>query len=345
MSETPPAGWYPDSTGTVRWWDGEQWTEHTPPPPPTQATPAAEAQPEQPAHGDPVQPAHGDPVLRAADEEESREIRRPVGSRRAVVETSQTGEPSGIGKGLAMTALGVAVVSLLLCWIPIVNNAVFFLGAIGLILAVIAYRRARQGKSEGRGMAFAAILISVLSLVGVLATQAFYGSVLDDLGEAIESGSTDSGSEPSGSEKKESAEAKILPIGESAKIGEYTVSVTKVNLNADDVVARTNEFNEPPNGRFVIATLDVTYSGNEEGDPWIDLASKFVGSDAKQYDSAACEAVVPDAAVDVPTLNSGGQAKYKICYDVAPDAIDEGRLFVEDSAAFDRSTRVYWAVR
>lgn len=41
MSEKPPAGWYPDSTGTTRWWDGEQWTEHTPPPPPTQQAPTA----------------------------------------------------------------------------------------------------------------------------------------------------------------------------------------------------------------------------------------------------------------------------------------------------------------
>ena len=37
MSEKPPAGWYPDNTGTTRWWDGDQWTEHTPPPPPSQS--------------------------------------------------------------------------------------------------------------------------------------------------------------------------------------------------------------------------------------------------------------------------------------------------------------------
>jgi hypothetical protein len=336
MTEKPPAGWYPDSTGTVRWWDGEQWTEHQPPPPPPTQAPPAEAAPETSPHGDPI-------LIAAAG---SGEPRGSAGNRRAVVETSsQTGEPTGSGKGLAMTALGVAIVSLLLCWIPIVNNAVFFLGLIGLVLAVIAYRRARKGKSEGRGMAFAAILISILSVVGVLATQAFYGSVLDDIGDSISSAG-DSGSTPSKSDKERSTKAEIQPIGKSAKVGsEYTVAITKVNLNADDVLAR-DEFNEPPKrGRFIIMTLDVTYTGEEEGDPWTDLEGTFVGSDARQYDSAACEATVSDSGYDVPTLNSGGKATFKACFDVPPDAIDGGKLFIDELASFNNKSRVYWAIR
>lgn len=341
MSEKPPAGWYPHSTGTVRWWDGEQWTEHTPPPPPTQAAPAAAAPPEQ--------PAHGDPVLRAA-EGESRELRHSVGSRRAVVETSpQTGEPSGGGKGLAMTALGVAIVSLLLCWIPVVNNVVFFLGVVGLVLASIAYRRARKGKSEGRGMAFAAILISILSLVGVIATQAFYESVLTDMEEAI-TGETDGGSgddSPADGDKTSSAEPEILPLGQEAKVGsDYSIAVTKVKLNADQAVKRANEFNEPPkNGRFVIATLDATYTGGDEGEVWADLEATFAGSDNRQYDASSCEAVVKDAMVDVPTLNNGGEATFKVCFDVPPEATDEGSIFVDETAAFDNDSRVYWEIR
>lgn len=27
MTDKPPAGWYPDSEGTTRWWDGSGWTE------------------------------------------------------------------------------------------------------------------------------------------------------------------------------------------------------------------------------------------------------------------------------------------------------------------------------
>jgi hypothetical protein len=28
---TAPAGWFADQTGTMRWWDGVAWTEHTAP--------------------------------------------------------------------------------------------------------------------------------------------------------------------------------------------------------------------------------------------------------------------------------------------------------------------------
>ena len=35
-----PAGWYPDGQGSQRWWDGNQWTEHTMPATP-QAPPAS----------------------------------------------------------------------------------------------------------------------------------------------------------------------------------------------------------------------------------------------------------------------------------------------------------------
>lgn len=337
MAEKPPAGWYPDGTGTVRWWDGEQWTEHQPPPPPTPLSPAEAGSEAAP---------HGDPVLIAAMDSSSDHGRSIRSRHPANASSSRIDESTGSGKGLAMTALGVAIVSLLLCWIPIVNNAVFFLGVIGLVLAAIAYRRARQGKAEGRGMAFAAILISALSLIGVLATQAYYGSVLDSVGEAIQSGSTESGSKASDSDKKQADEAEILPIGETAKVGsEYTVAVTKVNLNADDVLAR-NEFNDrPKKGRYIIITLDVTYTGNDEGDPWGDLEGTFVGSDARQYDSSACEATPPDSGYEVPTLNSGGKAKFKACFDVPPNAIDGGKLFIDELASFDKKSRVYWAIR
>lgn len=58
-----------------------------------------------------------------------------------------------------------------------------------------------------------------------------------------------------------------------------------MNLDATEDILAVNEFNEGPQGQFVLIDLSVEYTGSEEGDPWIDLGVNFVGSDARQYDS------------------------------------------------------------
>ncbi|HPU12297.1 MAG TPA: DUF2510 domain-containing protein [Aeromicrobium sp.] len=40
-----PAGWYDDGHGSLRWWDGSQWTEHTAPLAPTEPTIQLDVQP------------------------------------------------------------------------------------------------------------------------------------------------------------------------------------------------------------------------------------------------------------------------------------------------------------
>ncbi|MHB8244232.1 MAG: DUF2510 domain-containing protein [Acidimicrobiales bacterium] len=39
MMPLPPPGWYPDPTGTTRWWDGARWTESAVGPPPSTGWP------------------------------------------------------------------------------------------------------------------------------------------------------------------------------------------------------------------------------------------------------------------------------------------------------------------
>ena len=90
------------------------------------------------------------------------------------------------GKAVTITALILAGIALILCWIPIVNNAVFFLGLIGVVLAVFALLITLRGRSTMRGMAVASLVVGRSSLVGVLAAEALYASVPAGASDATE---------------------------------------------------------------------------------------------------------------------------------------------------------------
>jgi hypothetical protein len=136
-----------------------------------------------------------------------------------------------------------------------------------------------------------------------------------------------------------------LSLGAFHLVGkDFRVSITSVNLNADRVLQAANSFNDPPKGRYVLAELNVVYLGNDQGDPWIDLSEKYVGADARQYDSNQCGAVVPHPGVFVPTLEHGGRARYQVCWDMPARAITPGKIFVEQTFVY-QGPRLYWKSR
>lgn len=261
-------------------------------------------------------------------------------------------QPSTGGSGLAITALVLGVVSLLLCWVPIVNNLFAVTAIVAVVLGLVAARRAKKGRSTGRGVARAGWILGVIALVGVVATQAFYAAVLDSVGDEIEQSVEESQDELDGesavseddAEQQAAAEEAdaVHAIGDVAQVGDYEVSVTGLDLEGDAAIAAANAFNEPPTGRYVLATLAVTYVGDDEGTPWVDLSTTFVGSDARHYDETSCMAVVPNEGFDLPTLTSGGQATFDVCFDVALDGLGDPQVYVEESFSFD-GAREYWA--
>jgi hypothetical protein len=251
------------------------------------------------------------------------------------------------GSGLAISALVLAAIAVLLCWVPVVNNFAAILAVVGLALGIPALISARRGKRTGSGLAVAGVILSALAFVGVLATQAFYSSVIDDVSDAIDNSASlpPASSDPTGdAEADVSAEAAVLPLGQPAQLTEYTVTVDSVTTNANDIVAAENQFNDPPAGQYVLVGLTVTYNGADEGDPWIDLSTEFIGTDARKYDESSCSAVTPDEGSDVPTLLAGGTASYRVCMDVPPTAIEGGRVEVSESFSFDEVSAT-WAIQ
>lgn len=266
------------------------------------------------------------------------------------------------GKAITILALVLGGTALLLCWVPVVNNLVFFLGVLAVILGAISLAVTIRGRSTFRGMAIASLAVSILSIVGVLASQAYYQSILSSASGALRGEGSQGGtaplvtpvapSESADEQARPSASAAAgsssqpLSVGSLSAVGhEYQVAVSSVRLDADEEVLAANQFNSPAAGQYVLVELSVTYTGTNEGNPWIDLSPTFVGTDARQYDAHKCGAVLNQSAMQVPTLEKGGNASYQVCMDVPPTAVAGGKIFVERTISFNDNTRVYWTTQ
>jgi hypothetical protein len=248
------------------------------------------------------------------------------------------------GSGLAIAALVLAIIAVLLCWVPIVNNFAAVLAVLGLALGIPALVSARRGKRSGSGLALASVILSVVAFVAVLATQALFSEVLDDVADEIDK-STSSESAPADPTQDAGTDApSVLSLGQSGQLGEYTVTVDSVTANGNDIVADANQFNDAPNGQYVVVDVTVTYNGDEDGDPWLDLTTEFVGTDARKYDTSSCLASLSNGISDVPTLLAGGTASFQVCMDVPPTAIAGGQVQMSESFSFD-DVSATWAIK
>lgn len=256
------------------------------------------------------------------------------------------GPPPTKGAGLAIASMVVGIIALLLSWIPIINILAAVLAVVGLGLGIPALIRARKGTARGTGMAITGLVTSVLAIVLVIATQLLFVKALDEAGvsleEAIEEAEGGAAADPS-PEEEVGVAPEAVPLGVAAQVGDYEVTVDSVELDANATVAAANEFNEPPTGQYVILQLTATYLGEDEGQPGWDLTAVFHGSDARQYADGECSAVLPDDAMDAPTLNTGGTDTFQFCLDVPPAAIEGGQLSIEPTMTFDSDAAVFYA--
>jgi hypothetical protein len=251
--------------------------------------------------------------------------------------------------GLAVAGFVVGLVALALCLVPFVNNIAFVLALVGLVLAIIGLVKARRGAPR-QGLAVAGIVLAALAGVGVLASQALYTSVLDDVSEALDdtpaatdraesaedAGTADEASEDQAAEDEvdDVAADEQEPVEPEAEAGtrdnpyrfsevvsndDWTVDLGKPR-EAWDSIRAENQFNEAPGDgmEFWVVPVEATYTGSETGTPWLDLTVEFVGDDSVTY-SDSC-GVIPDDLMDTDELYDGGTASGNVCVAVPADA-------------------------
>ncbi|PFG42406.1 hypothetical protein ATJ88_1067 [Isoptericola jiangsuensis] len=259
--------------------------------------------------------------------------------------------PPAKGNALAVAGFVVALVSLLFCLVPIVNNLALLGAVVGLVLAVVGVVKSRRGAPRG-GLAIAGVVLAVLAGIGVLASQAFYGKVVDEVtaelsdtptaaGDDTDStdaetddaaGATDAvaDTEPAdqvdaaadddgGAGAADGTREHPYRFSETVSNDDWTVDLGKPYEAWDEVHAE-NQFNEAPadGTEFWIVPVEATYTGADTGTPWLELTVEFVGDDAVTY-SDSC-GVVPDDLIDVDELYEGGTGKGNVCVAVPAGA-------------------------
>lgn len=138
------------------------------------------------------------------------------------------------------------------------------------------------------------------------------------------------------------------PAGSTATLGNYDVSLGATTANANEMVAAENEFNAPPvEGRqFVLVPVNVTYTGDESGTPWVDLTIQFVGSGGNTYGTGTDDycGVIPQQLMDLGEMYNGATGSGNHCASVPAGEVEGGTWVVEETFSFD-NTKVFFALQ
>lgn len=98
--------------------------------------------------------------------------------------TEQPQNDAGLStSGAAIAGIIVGIIGLLGSAVPILNNFAFIIAIVGLVLGIVAMVGISKGKHKGKGIAIAAIVISVVACIVVFASQSLYSAAIDQATE------------------------------------------------------------------------------------------------------------------------------------------------------------------
>lgn len=124
-----------------------------------------------------------------------------------------------------------------------------------------------------------------------------------------------------------------LPAGSEVEVGDWTISVSDVQLDATDAIMAENEFNTPPaeGNTLAMFTVDGTYNGSETGTLWLDAT---VGIWADGTFSETCTNVVPNDIINTTEVTSGATSTGATCAEIPADA-ESTLIYIEDIWSLD----------
>ncbi len=191
--------------------------------------------------------------------------------------------------GLTIAGLILGIIALLTSLLPIINNMSFFVALVGAVLAIIGLVACMRGKRAGKGLAIAAVVVNVISIVAVIASQSMYSAAIDDAmngPQAVQESQDEDAAEDNASESKPdySAGEKKLAVGASVELSNgMTVAV-------DEIVPGLTNYDGA-----TLTGVRVTYANNSDealsfnSYDWKGESASGVQSDATYYSEATEE--------------------------------------------------------
>lgn len=139
-----PAGWYQDGQGSIRYWNGGEWTGHVSP-------------------GDATHQAEAAPLLPYA-QAESRQQFEPY---RQPLPQAYVQQPAYVQRPGTTNGVGIAgfVVGLVSIFLPLIFGLAA--GVTGLVLSIVGITRAGLS-GTGKGLSIAGLVLSILGILFIL---------------------------------------------------------------------------------------------------------------------------------------------------------------------------------
>lgn len=178
---------------------------------------------------------------------------------------------------MAIAGLVLGVIALVTSLLPIINNVSFVLALLGGVFAVIGLVAAVRATRRGKGLAIAALVVCIVSVVAVLASQSAYSTAID---EAL-SGSGSTGTAAVG-EGEPTAQA-----GRTDAQAKFEVSIDDCTVTSDYagspaiVVTYTWTNNSDKDQMFDVAISDKAYQNG------IELGFATISSSDATFDMTA----------------------------------------------------------
>ncbi|MFT8705372.1 DUF5067 domain-containing protein [Bifidobacterium aquikefiricola] len=149
-------------------------------------------------------------------------------------------------------ALVLGILSLLICYIPILNNGSVILGAIGAVLGIVAVIATRaKGKRSGRIIAILGLALSAISIIVALTVQAALSKAIDDAFTGPTASETASG---------KASEAGNKETGKESETAFDEAYLTHGHIKIAGLTKAGNDYDGKPT---VIATYEWTNTGDD----------------------------------------------------------------------------------